>query len=289
MKANRLTRCFAALKEQNRKGLIPYITAGDPEPQATLQIMHTLVEAGADIIELGIPFSDPMADGPVIQAACERALAKGMTLSMLLDQVRRFRDQEREQNTDTPIVLMGYMNSIEAYGARAFAIEAAQAGVDGVLLVDMPPEEAGELNDALCEVGVASIYLVSPTTNAARLEQICAIANVGASGFIYYVSLKGVTGNALPDASDLADRVATIRQHTELPVGVGFGVRDAASAQAIAQVADAVIVGSALISALVEAGNDRQQQLAAAFEFTRELRKALDNGDNSTKAQQAIR
>ncbi|HET9679667.1 MAG TPA: tryptophan synthase subunit alpha [Gammaproteobacteria bacterium] len=277
---NRITRCFATLKSQQRKALIPYITAGDPEPQATLSIMHTLVEAGADMIELGVPFSDPMADGPVIQAAHERALEQGMNLSMVLDQVRQFRDQEREQNTDTPVILMGYMNPVEAYGTQAFATEAAQAGVDGVLLVDMPPEEAQELITACQSAGLACIYLVSPTTNTDRLTRIC----TNASGFIYYVSIKGVTGATPPSQDDLATRLATIREHTDLPVGVGFGIRDAESARAVAQVADAVIVGSALVDRLAKAATDREQQLKIAHNFIHELRQALDNGDNSGKA-----
>lgn len=280
---NRITRCFAALKKQQRKAIIPYITAGDPEPQATLGIMHALVEGGADMLELGVPFSDPMADGPVIQAAHERALKHGMNLAMVLDLVRRFRDQEREQNKDTPVILMGYMNPVEAYGAQAFASEAAQAGVDGVLLVDMPPEEAQELNTALGATGLASIYLVSPTTSAARLKSICAIA----SGFVYYVSIKGVTGAALPDQNELADRLNAIRQQTDLPVGVGFGIRDTESARAVAQVADAVIIGSALVERLAAADN-QEQVSEIAYNFINELRKAVDNGDNSQKAQQAM-
>jgi len=237
---SRIAACFTALRAAGRKALIPYITAGDPEPKVTVPLMHALVEAGADIIELGVPFSDPMADGPVIQQACERALVHHVSLHQVLDMVQEF----RRDNSTTPLVLMGYLNPVEVMGYQAFATAAAQAGVDGVLMVDLPPEEGHDLMTQLRAQALDPIFLLAPTTTAARVKKICATA----SGFVYYVSLKGVTGAATLDIAAVADKVKEIRSVTTLPVGVGFGIRDGATAAAVAAEADAVIIGSALVA-----------------------------------------
>ncbi len=241
---NRIPERFSALRASGRTALIPYITAGDPRPELTVDLMHLLVRQGADLLELGVPFSDPMADGPVIQRATERALAHHVTLHDVLGMVRRF----RENDAHTPIILMGYLNPVEALGYAAFAREAAAAGVDGVLTVDLPPEEADEYAGILRAAGLECVFLVSPTTPARRLQ---AVAKLG-SGFVYYVALKGVTGANTLDTDDVAQHIAQLRQHIDLPLGVGFGIRDAQSAAKVAQVADAVVVGSALVR-LVEA------------------------------------
>lgn len=243
----RIAACFQ--RDAARKLLVPYITAGDPDLETTLALMRTLVANGADVIELGIPFSDPMADGPVIQAACERALAHGTRLVDVLDLVARF----REQDDTTGIVLMGYMNPVERLGFTEFAERAARAGVDGVLTVDLPPEEAGELVAALDANALDAIFLLSPTTPDDRLERIAALGG----GYIYYVSLKGVTGAATLDTAAVAEKVAHIKSFaSSLPVAVGFGIRDAASAAAIAETADAVVVGSVLVALVGEHGHD---------------------------------
>lgn len=236
---SRISQCFTALQAQNRKALIPFITAGDPQADLTVDLMHSLVKAGANIIELGVPFSDPMADGPVIQRASERALVNGVSLSNVLEMVKRF----RQQDTQTPVVLMGYLNPMEVMGYAAFAKAAQAAGVDGVLTVDLPPEEGNEFNRLLREHDLDSIFLIAPTSTARRIQSICAQA----SGFIYYVSLKGVTGSQALDVEAVAEKLAMVRSHTDLPIGVGFGIRDADSAAAVAKVADAVVVGSALV------------------------------------------
>ena len=236
---SRIETRFETLHSQGRKALIPYITAGDPHPNVTVDAMHALVEAGADIIELGVPFSDPMADGPVIQKACERALRHNVSLTDCLNMVRRF----RERDDDTPVVLMGYLNPIEAMGYENFAARAAEAGVDGVLTVDLPPDEGDGLKAALDAQGLDAIFLIAPTTTPDRLKRI----GNAAGGFIYYVSLKGVTGAGNLDVDSVAAKLARIREVTSLPLGVGFGIRDAASAAAVSQIADAVIVGSALV------------------------------------------
>ena len=253
-----------------RRLLIPYITAGDPDLDTTLALMHTLVENGADIIELGIPFSDPMADGPVIQAACERALKEGTRLVDVLDLVARF----RETDESTPIVLMGYMNPIERLGYAEFAARAAAAGVDGVLTVDLPPEEAGELVESLSANELDAVFLLSPTTPDARLETISALGG----GYVYYVSLKGVTGAATLDTSAVAEKVAHIKSFAALPVAVGFGIRDAASAAAVAETADAVIVGSVLVALVGEHGNDPDTLHRKLGETVRGMREAMDEG-----------
>ena len=236
---SRLQACFTALRQAGRRALIPYITAGDPAPARTVPLMHALVAAGADVIELGVPFSDPMADGPVIQAACDRALAHRVNLPQVLDLVHEF----RRRDAHTPVVLMGYLNPVEVMGYAAFAQAAAQAGVDDVLTVDLPPEEAGDLIKALRAHAIDPIFLLAPTSSEERIARICAVA----SGFVYYVSLKGVTGSARLDVAAVADKLAQIRTRTELPIGVGFGIQDAESAARVAAVADAVVVGSALV------------------------------------------
>jgi tryptophan synthase alpha chain len=242
---NRIDATFAKLRAAGRTALVPYVTAGDPAPALTVPIMRSLVTAGADIVELGVPFSDPMADGPVIQRASERALALHVGLADVLAIVADFRTADGE----TPVVLMGYANPIEAMGARAFADRARAAGVDGVLVVDYPPEEAGEFAALLVARELAPIFLLSPTTPDARIASIGAAAR----GYVYYVSLKGVTGAGHLDTAEVARKVAEIRRHVALPVGVGFGIRDAESAQAIAAHADAVVIGSRIIQE-IEAG-----------------------------------
>jgi len=242
----RIEQCFDLAA--GRKLLVPYITAGDPDLDTTLALMHTLVDAGADVIELGIPFSDPMADGPVIQAACERALEKGATLKQIIELVAKF----RQSNQSTAVVLMGYMNPVERLGYETFAALASEAGVDGVLTVDLPPEEATELVQALNAHGLDAIFLLSPTTPDLRIKKVAELA----SGYIYYVSLKGVTGAANLDTGEVAERVERIKTLIDLPVAVGFGIRDAESAAAISRCADAVVVGSVLVSLVGEHGQD---------------------------------
>ena len=247
---SRIPEVFAGLRDQGRAALIPFVTAGDPQPDATVPLMHALVEAGADIIELGVPFSDPMADGPVIQRASERALAHHVALHDVLGMVRRF----RADNATTPVVLMGYLNPIEVMGYDAFAAAAAEAGVDGVLTVDMPPEEALRFAPTLREQGLDPIFLLAPTSNRARIERITGAA----SGFVYYVSLKGVTGAANLALDEVRAKLGEIRAATDLPVGVGFGIKNAETAAAMAGFADAVVVGSALVS-LVEEHRDQPE------------------------------
>lgn len=264
---SRLTARFAELKRVRRTALVPYITAGDPDEAASVPLMHTLVEAGADVLELGVPFSDPSADGPVIQRACERALKHGTSLADVLGMVTEF----RRRDTATPVVLMGYLNPVEAFGLQAFADAAAKAGVDGVLTVDMPPEEAEPLAGLLRGRGLDPVFLLAPTTGSVRLRRICEAA----SGFVYYVSLKGVTGAANLDVADVRRRLEAIRASTQLPVGVGFGVRDADTAAQLAEFADAVVVGSAIIGRL--AGHDSAAERSRAVgEFVRGLRRAMD-------------
>ena len=236
---SRIKSAFDRLNGEGRKALIPFITAGDPDAALTLPLMHTLVDAGADVIELGVPFSDPMADGPTIQRASERALAKGMTLRKVLQLVIEF----RKTDLRTPVVLMGYANPIEAMGLEKFAMAAAQAGVDGVLVVDYPPEEAASFGAAMKANGMDPIFLLAPTSTAARIAQVAEIA----SGYVYYVSLAGVTGSGALNVDAEAERLPQIREKTGLPVGVGFGIRDASTAARIAGIADAVVVGSRII------------------------------------------
>jgi tryptophan synthase alpha chain len=265
---SRIAACFASLHGAGRKALIPYITAGDPDPKVTVPLLHALAAAGADIIELGVPFSDPMADGPVIQQACERALAHHVSLRQVLEMAREF----RRQNTTTPLVLMGYLNPVEVMGYEAFAAAAARAGVDGVLMVDMPPEEGHALVERLRQQDLDPIFLLAPTTTRERMQKICA----SASGFVYYVSLKGVTGAATLDIAAVADKVKEIRGITTLPIGVGFGIRDGASAAAVAAVADAVIVGSALVSKIGGLVDAPDKIPAEAVALLSEMRRAMD-------------
>lgn len=236
---SRIKSSFDHLSAAGRTALIPFITAGDPDATLTLALLHTLVEAGADVIELGVPFSDPMADGPTIQRASERALAKGMSLRKVLELVAAF----RATNGDTPLVLMGYANPIEAMGLEKFAAAAARAGVDGVLVVDYPPEEAASFGAAMKSNGIDPIFLLAPTSTATRIAQVAEVA----SGYVYYVSLAGVTGSGALNIEAVAERLPLIREKTGLPVGVGFGIRDAATAARIAGIADAVVVGSRII------------------------------------------
>ena len=263
---SRIQSTFAILKQSEKKALIPYITAGDPHPQKTVEMMHALVKAGANLIELGVPFSDPMADGPVIQRATERALVYKVGLRSVLAMVKEF----RQQDDQTPIVLMGYANPIEAMGVEKFADAAKEAGVDGVLTVDYPPEECVEFNDSLKARGIDPVFLLSPTTEKSRVDLIVQQA----SGFVYYVSLKGVTGAKNLDIDEVADRVAAIRKQTTLPVGVGFGVRDAATAKAVAGIADAVVVGSRMVQTIETSTVDNV--VANLTALTLELRAAID-------------
>jgi len=263
---SRLTHTFAQLAQQQKKALIPYITAGDPHPDKTVEIMHGLVEAGADVIELGVPFSDPMADGPVIQRASERALAFKVGLRDVLNMVQQFRTQDNK----TPIVLMGYANPIEAMGTQKFADLAKQAGVDGVLTVDYPPEECSDFTKQLKAHDMDPVFLLSPTTEASRVKLIVEQA----SGFVYYVSLKGVTGAKNMDVQEVQQRVAEIRAMTGLPIGVGFGVRDAATATAVAGFADAVVVGSRMVQEIEQSSVDNV--VANTAQLTRSLRQAID-------------
>jgi tryptophan synthase alpha chain len=265
---SRISKVFAELKEQGRTALIPFVTAGDPDRPVTLPLMHAMVEAGADIIELGVPFSDPMADGPVIQRASERALAKGVTLKQVIALVRQF----RASNSTTPVVLMGYLNPLEVMGYEVFADQAAQAGVDGVLTVDIPPEEAEKFIPVMRERGVDPIFLLAPTSNRARIERITAAA----SGFVYYVSLKGVTGAANLSLDSVRAKVDEIRAATQLPVGVGFGIKDAETAAAMSEFADAVVVGSALVSR-IEANLDAPEKAIAEIrDIIASMRAAMD-------------
>jgi tryptophan synthase alpha chain len=275
---SRIAGTLDALLSRGRKALIPYVTVGDPFADATPEIMHGLVAGGADIIELGVPFSDPMADGPVIQKASERALARGIGMPQVLDAVRGF----RRQDSHTPIVLMGYANPIERYdqrhGAGAFIAAAAQAGVDGVLVVDYPPEECEAFAADLRTRGLDPIFLLAPTSTEARMREVGRLA----SGYVYYVSLKGVTGAGHLDTAGVAEALPRIRRHVTVPVGVGFGIRDAATARAVARVADAVVIGTRLVQ-LLEA-EPRDNVARAAEAFMAGIRGALDDMTEGAKA-----
>jgi len=263
---SRIQSTFAALTAANKKGLIPFITAGDPAPELTVALMHALVEGGADIIELGVPFSDPMADGPVIQRASERALQFGVGLRDVLQFVREFRVNNRK----TPVVLMGYANPIERMGQENFISAAADAGVDGVLVVDYPPEECEEFAAKMQQQGMDTIFLLAPTSTDERIAGVGKIA----SGYVYYVSLKGVTGSGNLDLDAVAGMIPRIKQHVKVPVGVGFGIRDGATARAIASVSDAVVIGSRIIQELEN--TPREQAVAAVKSFISGVRQALD-------------
>ncbi len=267
---SRIETTLQALAAQQRKAVIPYVTAGFPKADITPELMHAMVGAGADIIELGVPFSDPMADGPVIQQAGEAALALGVGMVQVLDMVRAF----RQQNAQTPVVLMGYANPVEQYdhqhGAGAFVRDAAAAGVDGVLVVDYPPEECEDFAAALRAAGMDLIFLLAPTSTEQRMAHVGRIA----SGYVYYVSLKGVTGSGALDVDAVNAMLPRIRQHIQLPLGVGFGIRDAASAQAVGAQADAVIIGTKIIQLLQ--GQNATVGIAAVAAFIQEVRQALD-------------
>ena len=268
---SRLANRFRAVREAGRAALVPFVTAGDPAPEVTRRLLPRLVEAGADIIELGIPFSDPMADGPVIQRAGERALAAGMTLEGVLDLARGFRASDRE----TALVLMGYLNPIAAMGPARFAAAAAAAGVDGVIVVDMPPEEGEPLLGPLRDHGIDPVFLLSPTTTVERMRRIAQEA----SGFLYYVSLKGITGAGHLDTAAVAEALARVRRVSGLPVGVGFGIADADAARRVAAVADAVVVGSAIVRRVEEAIDAPERIPDHVAAFVAGLRSAVDGAD----------
>jgi len=267
---SRISATFANLKSQGRKALIPYVTAGFPFADITPELMHAMVAGGADVIELGVPFSDPSADGPVIQQAGEKALALGIGTLQVLEMVRTFRSQDQR----TPVVLMGYANPVERYdikhGKDAFIRDAAQAGVDGVLIVDYPPEECVEFAARLRAQGMDLIFLLAPTSTDTRMAQVAQVA----SGYVYYVSLKAVTGAGTLDTGAVEAMLPRIRQHVRVPVGVGFGIRDAATAKAIGKVADAVVIGSKIIQ-LIE-NQPRALVATVAHDFLKEIRAALD-------------
>lgn len=271
---NRIGECFSRLARRKQTALIPFITAGDPTVPDTVPIMHALVESGADIIELGVPFSDPMAEGPVIQRASERALRSGSCMERALKMVERFRCHNRV----TPVVLMGYANPLEVLGYTRFATFAREAGVDGVITVDMPPDEADEYQESMRQQRLDTIYLVAPTSSPERIRLITQVGR----GFVYYVSLKGVTGSDKLDVASLEAKIQKIRSYTRLPVGVGFGIKDAKTAGMIAKFADAVVVGSALIHRL-EQGMEKGLSEALLVDYICELivsmRQAMDDSD----------
>ncbi len=269
---SRIAGRFQQLARQGRKALIPYVVAGDPGLDVTVPLMHRMVACGADIIELGVPFSDPMSEGPVLQLGHERALANGTNLRGVLELVREF----RQQDGDTPLLLMGYANPVVHMGYAKFADAAAAAGVDALLTVDIPPEEVAPVNAELQRVGMDNIFLVAPTTPTERIRQITSIA----SGFVYYVSLKGVTGAGHLDVADVAYHLGLIREHSSLPVAVGFGIKDADSARAVASVADGVVVGSALVDAMarvIEGGGGHEAAMAAAVALLADIRRGIDH------------
>ncbi len=264
---SRIAATFAALKKQNRKALIPFVTAGDPDPEMTVPLMHALAAAGADVIELGVPFSDPMADGPTIQRSSERALKHGTTLKQVLGFVAEF----RTTNGKTPVVLMGYANPIEAMGHDKFADAALASGVDGVLVVDYPPEESARLSALLAQRAIDAIFLLAPTSTASRIEQVARHAR----GYIYYVSLRGVTGASHLDLDEVARKLPQIRSHIKLPIGVGFGIRDAQTAKAVAAIADAVVIGSRLVQEIEI--SPRERVLDNISVLVKDIRSALDS------------
>lgn len=271
---SRIAGCLEKLKGEGRKALIPYVTAGDPDPGITVPLMHAMVKAGADIIELGVPFSDPMADGPVIQRAAERALEHHVSLKDVLAMVAEF----RQSDSETPLVLMGYLNPVEIMGYEAFASEAQKAGVDGVLTVDLPPEEAEDFLVTMRAHEIDPIFLLAPTSDENRIKTICEAA----SGYVYYVAVKGVTGAGNLDAQSVGEKLNQIRSLTNLPVGVGFGIKDAASASAIANIADAVVVGSALIQKIEgvqkteQAAGQHDKIISEITALLSEMRIAMD-------------
>ena len=263
---SRITPTFDKLRAARRAALIPFVTAGDPSPRQSVPVMHALVRGGADVIELGMPFSDPMADGPVIQRSSERALKHGVGLRDVLASVAEF----RRTDTATPVVLMGYANPIERMGLAPFVAAARAAGVDGVLIVDYPPEESADWLAALEGSGIDPIFLLSPTSSDARIELVARVAR----GYIYYVSLKGVTGAANIDTREVEAMIARIRARTQVPVGVGFGIRDGPTARRVARIADAVVIGSRIVQEMIDAPGDTAP--ARAESVTREFRTAMD-------------
>ncbi|MDH5257304.1 MAG: tryptophan synthase subunit alpha [Gammaproteobacteria bacterium] len=265
---SRLNKRFADLLASGKKALIPYVTAGDPNPAVTVPLMHAMVEAGSDIIEIGVPFSDPMADGPVIQQACERALEHNVSLTDVLGMVATFREADQE----TPIVLMGYLNPVEVMGYEVFAKKAATAGVDGVLTVDLPPEEAEDLITAFEANQLDPIFLVSPESTVDRFKQITKYSR----GFLYYVSLKGVTGVKRIDTEAVAQKMAELRDFTDLPICVGFGINDAETAATISQIANGVVVGSAVVKRIAEHKGDQSKIIEEVKSFLAGLRSAID-------------
>ena len=264
---SRIGQTFEALKAQNKTGLVTFITAGDPSPQATVPLLHALVAGGADVLELGVPFSDPMAEGPVIQRACERALAHGIGIRHVFEYVKEF----RKTNQHTPVVLMGYANPIERIGVDGFIAASQEAGADGAIVVDYPPEECEEFAAKMRAADLDLIFLLAPTSTEQRVQQV---AKVG-GGFSYYVSLKGVTGAGNIDTAEVAQRIAAIRKHVKLPIGVGFGIRDAATAKAVAEVADAVVIGSRIIQEIEASTPAEAPQKVQAF--VAGIRQALDS------------
>ncbi len=263
---SRILATFDKLKQQNRRALIPFFTAGDPSPMFTVPLMHAIAAAGADVIELGVPFSDPMADGPVIQRASERALKHGMSLRGVLEMVAEF----RRSDDSTPVVLMGYGNPIEAMGWEVFAKRCQAVGVDGVLTVDFPPEESHDAFEYLQRHGIDPIFLLAPTTEDARIEKVAKLAR----GYVYYVSLKGVTGAGNLDLSAIERKLPQLRRHIKLPIGVGFGIRDAATAQAVAKLCDGVVVGSRIVQEIED--SSEQNLIANVSRLVAELRVAID-------------
>jgi tryptophan synthase alpha chain len=265
---SRIAQRFDGLKKQGRTALIPYVTAGDPQPDVTVPLLHALVDAGADLLEIGVPFSDPMADGPVIQAACERALKHKIGLHHVLDMVTEFRKRDQE----TPIILMGYLNPVEVMGYTEFAVAANTAGVDGVITVDLPPEEAADFCTALKSHQLDAIFLAAPTSNNDRITKMVSLGG----GFLYYVSFKGVTGANRLDVTAVANKLKQIRACTSLPIAVGFGIRDAESAAQVAEVADAVVVGSALVSRMAELKDEPDKISSQAPAIIAAMRDAMD-------------
>ena len=268
---SRLQERYSALQAAGKKAVVPYVVAGDPSVAGTVPLMHRLVEAGADVIEIGVPFSDPMSEGPVIQLGHERALANGVSLRQVLAMVREFRDQD----STTPVVIMGYANPVERMGYAAFADACAESGVDGIITVDLPPEEVDSLNEQLKRVGLDNIFLISPTTPDARISTI----TNRASGFIYYVAVKGVTGAGNLDVADVTHHLNLIRAVSTLPVAVGFGIKDAVSAASVAAIADGVVVGSALIDTMAKAmaaGSSEAQAIDQAIALLADIRSGVD-------------
>lgn len=265
---SRLSRKFQQLATSSRKALIPYIMTGDPQAEVTVPLMHAMVEAGADVIELGAPFSDPMADGPVIQLAAERALANGIDMQQVFDTVAEFRQNDQ----DTPIIVMGYLNPIEVMGYQGFADKASASGVDGVITVDMPPEESDGYIDALKANDIDPVFLLAPTTTVERISRIAGAA----SGFVYYVSLRGVTGASTLNVDEVEQKMATIREHIDLPVGVGFGISDAEAAANISGCADAVVVGSAIVKRMAANSGDTEAIIREVTTLLASMREAMD-------------